>query len=317
MGAEEMATPATIQEAGEQAEAIVAEEEQSLGSEEDATQETPAEKPPKGDELDQDEEFKKEVAELEKEIGQKLSFGQSKRFRQVYKTKKDLERQLEEAQNRQLTDGELYDLAKERGLLAEEQPAPTTGAQKPTPQGEFTEDTYRQMYMNSTPAQRQWLDFFENINKMRTAPILSKLEAYEQKFGNIETGQLKSRLQQENEDAIKYVKDTYNLDFKKDVEPHINKMLVELRKSVPQDVTLYDAGWSPMRLTKLVLAEQGYKVAEQKAVKKQAEQVSKSKQANAETGDIVQPSGKGSDIGKDISEIMEEEMKAAGLTQFA
>lgn len=300
----------SIREIAEQVEKEVDSEQPSELSPE---KEVNTEETNKLQELDNDTEFQEAQKELEKETGKKLSFGQTKRFRQVYWAKKESDRllsekekELAELRNKELSDDEIIAEIKKRNLVHGDTP------ETPEVSDEFD---FNKIMMDATPEQREWLNIIDKISESKIRIIENKLKRYEDKFGSIETSEKVKELAKDEADAKKYVTDK-GLNWETDVMPETIKLAKELQKSLPQGVSLADAGWTPTKLSKLVISDKAFELGK-KSVAKKTEELNQSKRkANVETDTVsVEESSK---LGKDASlrDILKEEAERAGVFRF-
>ena len=168
--------------------------------------------------FDKDEEFQKVVPS---------EFHKNPRFRQIYKNWKDNERKAKEleaklGQGPDLTDEELLELAKERGLY---QDTPETKPEPEPPKEKYD-------WNNLTPEQRQFIEFLDAHFERKSKPLMEKLSTYDEFVSKAEKEKVQSHLDSTEQEAIKMVKDM-GLDWEQEVKPDVMKFIKERRRSNP------------------------------------------------------------------------------------
>lgn len=265
------------------------------------------------DELDNDEGFKTATKELEKEMGGKISFGQSKRFREVYGKYRETERKLkeleeaknavvEEEENVELDDNTLAQLAQERGFTL------TRAEKKEVAQ--IQDDLESLVKMAQSPQEQEWLNKYsqaiekrvvENVGK-NLSPIL----------GQVSEMLLERRLDTSEKQARKYIesinkKNGLTIDYDKDIDPELVKMIASNKKLTPQNCDL-------LTLTKEYLASEGISMGKKLSERSMKELNDKKKAANMEQSDNIN-SGKEAEF-TGVKDFMKRQMNEAGLTSF-
>lgn len=283
-------------------------------SQEEVQEETKPDDESALEELDNDEDFQTAKKELETEMGGKeLSFAQTKKFRKTYwqvkeneRKNQDLQTQLDELQDKKLSDNELLGETVKRGLL-EQEPSPAKTETKKL--------DLKALREKATPEQREWLDIIEENINQSISPLQDKLKEYETRFGDISTTQRMKDIQAEEEVLRKDVKEKYGLDYDKDIFPEMSKLTKELSKNIPKNMTLLDAGWTPSLLVNQVLVARKVQLAKKTVTKETNKLNAAKKKANIET-DTVQGVPGSNDENKNLREILSEEMDKEGLSKF-
>lgn len=265
--------------------------------------------------LDQDEDFKKTTKEFQKELGSQPTLGQLKAWKKTYWRAKEAEREKEslskriaELEAKELEDDEVLELARKRGLVPEEQATP------PAQQGKGQEFDWDNVYLNATPEQRAWLDIIDKRAEQKISAIEKELGQYRTRFGALDERQTLDAMSKMENDARSFVKEKYKLDYDKDIVPEIQKKIKELRQTVRRDVSLAEAGYNPLTLTKLVLAEKGAELARIQVLEQEKKKKASLKNANLEVESETITSE--SDTKKDLEELWKEESRKAGITSF-
>jgi hypothetical protein len=271
------------------------------------------------DELDKDPEFLKASQDLGKEMGGKISFGQSKRFKEIYRLRKDAERkakdletQIEELSNRELSEDELTQLAQSKGYTL-------TKAQQQAQAQQDKLDELEALYQNATPQEREWWSKHDKA-------IFSKFEkSLEERYGNRDKVMLEmitdNLLEKSEKQARKHIADLntkygLKLDYDKDIYPEITKMVKGLKMPGDQlKKAILDGRINLLAFTKEYLADNGIELGRKLSAKEMQEITDKKKKANVETS-----SNSGgapmADENKSVQEIMKEEARSQGVSSF-
>jgi len=285
---------------------------ESSTTDKDSSQEVQAEteSPDEMDtELDNDEEFQKSKDDLEKELGKKLTFGQTKRFKQLYwegkQSKRDLSNTKEELdslreeldslknQDTDISEGELLDLAKKHGFELSK-----------SKQDKDINDLQSMLDKIEDTSQRNW---WKNYTQTLEDKIVKSIA---EKFGTslnaAATMAVDYRLEQSEKKARSLIesvnkKTGLNIDFDKDVDPALAKMLKTNRNI---DVNKIDM----LTLTREWLADNGIELGKKVSERQQRETVTNLKKANVES-DIKAKSSPVDDSGKSFREIMRDVMR--------
>lgn len=302
--AEQEENEQSIEESSSQEESSQKEEEVVVVDEEQS----------KLEDLDNDEEFNEAKKELETEMGGKdLTYAQTQKFRKTYweakegkRQTEELRTQLDELQSKELNDNELLGEAVKRGLLDQD---------KPQPAEEKSQFNVEELYKKASPEQREWLDIIKNMAAQQTKPMQDKIDEYEQRFGNLNKIQTQGEIQAEEATLRDSIKEKYGLDYDKDIVPEVQKIIPSIASKVPKNMTLLEAGWTPTLLANQVIAQKHMELAKKKVLGDNKKLKETKKKANLETDtSLVQSQSAVGD--EDIIDIMEEEMKREGLTQF-
>jgi len=296
------------------------EEEKEDASEDSSTQKEDSQEEEKDDEtstlekLDDDEDFQEAKKELETEMGGKdLTYNQTKKFRKTYWQAKENERllqakqeELETLQNKELSDNEVLGEGVKRGLFEQDKEP----VQK---KDEFDLDALK---AKATPEQREWLDIIEKVSARDKKVLQSKLDDYESRFGDLTDAQQAKEVSSEEVVLRKEAKDTYGLDYDTDIRPEMIKLASEKRKSIPEHVSMLEAGWTPRNLMNQVIAGKSLELSEKKLVKKKKKEKEDKKKANIETDQTQGGLEEGNDDDKTFNQILNEELAKEGLNKF-
>jgi len=297
-------------------------EESTASSQEQGSQDQNQDQDNGVSELDKDAEFQKAAQDLQKEMGGKISFGQSKRFKEIYRKMRDTERKMQELQeqnetlsSKELSDEELTEIARNKGYSL-------TKAQMQQVQQDKQEkliDELESLYQNATPEEREWWSKHDKA-------VFSKFEkSLEEKYGQRDAVMLEmitdNILEKSEKGARKLIADInekygLKLDYDKEIDPEIVKMIKGLKLAPDQfKKEILNGRINLIALTKEYLAKNGIELGRKISAKETQELMTKKKAANVET--TSQPSGNPmSDDNKSLREIMDEEMKSNGVSSF-
>ena len=255
--------------------------------------------------LTKDEEFQKLVKEEEKEMGKRLSFGQSKRFKEVYwkskeagRRSKELEEELEGLRNappEEINEERLAELAKEKGYTL-------TKAEKAAIKQEEQElDALLATVQN--PQEKEW---WMNHAKAVEARIMKSIEAkYADRDKVLSELFLETRFDRSEKSAKAFI-DKMNkdhgttIDYSKDIDPEIAKLI----KANP-NISLKNV--DILALTKEILATKGVEIGKKLSSEEARKLNEEKKKANMETGTPSQSKPLADDQ-KSFKELMAEEM---------
>ena len=259
--------------------------------------------------LDNDKDFQEALEQQAKEMGvEKLSFGQTKRFRSVYRGKKEAERKIEELQSQLDSQPEpspqevdLKELAEKQGI-------------KLTPAEEKKMATLQSMLENvEKPEDRKWLQNFasalkEELKQEQSQKYDQPMNQMAQLLREYELDRSETRARQ----YIDQINDKHGLaiDFDKDVDPELTRMIRSNKNLDARNTDLY-------QLTREFMAERGIEFGKKLSVKEQQQLNNDKKKAGMETsGSTASSLPKVDDSKLTAKEIFADEMKKAGLTAF-
>jgi hypothetical protein len=284
---------------------INAEEQAQIPSKEPINPEAQEAEKQRDEDLTKDEEFQKLVKEEEKEIGKRLSFGQSKRFKEIYwrskesgRKAKELEEELEGLRNApppEIDDVRLTELAKEKGYTL-------TKAEKAAIKEEQQELEALLKDVQS-PQEKEW---WMNHAKAVESRIMKNIEAkYADRDKVLSELFLETRFDRSEKSAKKFVDDMNkthgtSIDYAKDIDPEVAKLIKANPNISLKNVDL-------LALTKEILATKGVEIGKKLSSEEARKLNEEKKKANMETGT---PSGTKplADDQKSFKELMAEEM---------
>ena len=253
---------------------------------------------PQTDELDKDEGFQREVSTLEKELGSKPTFGQTQRFRDVYRQNKEAQRKIQELEEQIRLSGE----SQEDEEVEPETTAPSKQAQ------ETLADLASILDKIEDPVQRKWWESYANAI---VAKITGEIKPFAQETSNM---LIEHRLEQSERQARKLIeninaKHGLKIDFDKDVDPELAKMLKANKSLTPFNTDM-------VRLTKDFLAEKGIEFGKKLSQKEANDLNDQKRRANVEISHSSHSPSAGSDENKSFKEIMREEMQKENISSF-
>ena len=248
-------------------------------------------------ELDNDEEFKKIAGD----------FNDNKRWRQVYKRMKDAERDRDDYKSRieSVPEKEETPLPTEEDLrsYAEKQGYSLTKKEVET-QASRLQDLLDNV---KTPEDRKWLQNF-------TSAIINEVDGkYQDKLGVLNQVVREQQIRRSDEQARQLVRGVNDkngtaLDYDKDIEPEISKLLPTLSKEEFQTTDM-------LKLTEKVLATKGIELGKQLALKEQQKLNEEKKKASMETQSTTS-SPKIDDSQSSVRDILEDEARKSGTEDF-
>lgn len=291
-----------IEEAGKQVDAESQETEPEVKEESSTSEETS----PEEKELEADEEYSNLKKGIDDDIGSQKNI--HPRFREIYKKLKDSQRNSEELQKQldesstkpevpEISEGDLLKYAKDQGYQL------TKAEEKEV------KDSLQDMLNGvGKPEDRQWLTKFANaIKKEATGK-------HEEEMSEVRRFMTQAKLKNSEADArelIKSVNEKHGLkmDFAKDVDPELQKML----KANPN---LNHTNTDIYQLTKEFLAVKGIELGKQLSEKAQRELNEKKKSANTETQGVTSTT-KVDDSKSTFADIMQDVAKKEGASHFS
>ena len=185
-----------------------------------------------------------------------------------------------------ISDEDLYSLAQKRGLSVNQEQQPANKAEQ-----KGTDDLFD--LSNATPEQRQLHEYVMKVAQEAIKPYEQKLKQYEDEFSQSKQQQYLSKVKANEQQAAKWVKDTFNVDYQKQVLPELKLMFKEKIDQNPQ----WGVGLMPMDLVKLWAGEKGLDISKRIGIAEQQRlnEEKRKKQVEAEQG---MPTGKEIDYSK-------------------
>lgn len=284
-----------------------------------ATPETPAESSTEEvsqedkelQDLDNDAEFKEALDEQTKEMGvENLSFGQTKRFRTLYRQKKDLEREREELQSQidskpevepvvEIAEERLRELADKKGYqLTKEEKKEAVKLQEMLDKVQKPED--REWLKNYASAVKQ--DLTKEISEKYDVPLNQMAQVVREYQLDMSERKARSLIKDIN------AKHGTAIDFDKDVDPELTKMI-----KADKNITPYNTDLS--QLTQRYLAEKGIELGKKLSAREQQKMNEEKKKAAMETSGTTS-APKVDDSNASVTDIMKDEMKREGIQNW-